>query len=146
MSSGKVLLVEDNPDEEELARIAFKRCGLSAEQIIVARDGREAVDYLFGEGAYADREPQEAPSVIFLDLKMPVMDGIEVLKRIRGNDETAMIPTVILTSSDEPSDIREGYRHGANSYVRKAEDFEEFIADIAALRAYWLELNVPPYD
>ncbi|MCP5161399.1 MAG: response regulator [Hahellaceae bacterium] len=146
MRKSTILLVEDNPDEEELALVAFKRAGVRLEDIVVARDGQEALDYLFAEGSYSDRDARDVPRVIFLDLNMPKIHGLEVLKRIKSNEKTSMVPTVILTSSDERCDILDGYRSGANSFVRKAYDFNEFFADISALQNYWLSMNVTPYD
>ncbi|ARU56107.1 MAG: response regulator [Pseudomonadales bacterium] len=146
MKSGKVLLVEDNPDEEELARIAFRRAGLDSDDVVVAHDGQEAVDYLFGSGAFSGRDVSQTPKVVFLDINMPKMNGLEVLKRIKSNEATALIPTVILTSSDELSDQISGYRFGANSYVRKALDFKEFIENIILMRHYWIDVNCTPTE
>jgi len=146
VKNSTILLVEDNPDEEKLARIALKRAGVNDDDIVVARDGQEALDYVFAEGSYSERDHRDVPRVIFLDLNMPKIHGLEVLKRIKNNENTAMVPIVILTSSDERCDILNGYRWGANSFVRKAYDFDEFFADITALRKYWLGINITPYE
>jgi len=138
-----ILLVEDNPDDELLAIRALKKNNI-ANTIDVARDGAEALDYLFGEGKYADRDPASKPQVVLLDLKLPKIDGLTVLQRIRGNDETKLLPVVILTSSDEERDLIESYSLGANSYVRKPVDFDQFTEAIRQLGLYWLVLNVLP--
>jgi two-component system response regulator len=115
--------------------------------VVVVRNGLEALDYLFATGAYADRDMRVMPEVIMLDLKLPKMDGLEVLRRIRADDRTRLLPVVILTSSDEERDIIEGYKLGANSYVRKPVDFTQFAEAVRQLRLYWLVLNeVPPRE
>ena len=146
MSSHKILLVEDNADEEELALIAFRRSGVESDDIFVARDGQEAIDYLFAEGRFQARNPEEAPKVVFLDINLPKLNGFEVLKRIRSDRRTSIVPIVVLTSSDEQRDLFETYRLGANSFVRKALDFDEFIENVKELRKYWLDLNLTAYD
>lgn len=138
-----ILLVEDNPDDVKLTLRAFKQNNLS-NRIIVARDGGEALDYLFGTGLYAGRDPQDRPAVVFLDLNLPKISGLEVLRRIRGDARTAVQPVVILTSSKEESDMVSGYQLGANSYVRKPVDFDQFIEAARQLGLYWLILNEAP--
>jgi two-component system response regulator len=138
-----ILLVEDNPDDELLAIRALKKNNI-ANTIDVARDGAEALDYLFCEGNYADRDPAHKPQVILLDLKLPKIDGLTVLQRIRDNEATRVLPVVILTSSDEERDLIESYSLGANSYVRKPVDFDQFTEAIRQLGLYWLVLNVLP--
>ena len=146
MSAVKILLVEDNPDEEELALIAFERSGVSGKSIFVVRDGQEAVDYLLAEGTFLDRDMKDMPKVIFLDINLPKLNGLEVLKRIRNDMRISLIPVVLLTSSDEESDMLEGYRSGANSFIRKPYDFNEFISNINLLGNYWLNLNLIPNE
>ncbi|MCG8672816.1 MAG: response regulator [Pseudomonadales bacterium] len=146
MDNHKILLVEDNADEEELALIAFRRSGVDGGDIFVARDGQEALDYLFAEGQYTARNARAIPKVVFLDINLPKLNGFEVLKRLRGDDRTSVIPIVVLTSSDEQRDLLEGYRLGANSFVRKALDFDEFIDNVCELRKYWLDLNLTAYE
>jgi two-component system response regulator len=138
-----ILLVEDNPDDEELTRIAFKKSHI-ANDLVVARDGVEALDYLFGTGAYAGRDLGIMPSVILLDLKLPKVDGLEVLRALRANERTRRIPVVVLTSSKEQEDVVESYNLGANSYVRKPVDFTQFMEASKQLGLYWLVLNEPP--
>ena len=135
----KILLVEDNPDDEFLALRALRKNNV-ANEVIVARDGLEALDYLFGEGTRAGQPPLE-PEVILLDLKLPKIDGIEVLRRIRADERTKRIPTVILTTSNETVDIEASYDNGCNSYIRKPVDFEQFIDAVRQLGLYWLVLN-----
>jgi|SRR5271157_1925845 len=144
MSSDKViLLVEDNADDEALTRRSFKKNNILNE-IVVAHDGVEALDYLYGTGAYAGRELTNIPQVVLLDLKLPKVDGLEVLRRIRGDERTRLLPVVILTSSKEQQDLIDGYALGANSYVRKPVDFEQFNEAIKTLGLYWLVLNEAP--
>jgi len=139
-----ILLVEDNPDDEELTLLALKKSNILNE-VIVARDGVEALDYLFATGKYADRAPSHVPQLILLDLKLPKLDGLEVLKRLRANPRTKLIPVVVLTSSSEEEDMLASYRTGANSYVRKPVDFHRFADAIKQVGMYWLLLNeVPP--
>ena len=138
-----ILLVEDNPDDELLTLRAL-HTGQLANEIVVTRDGAEAVDYLFGKGAYAGRPAEDAPEFILLDLKLPKLDGLEVLQRIRADERTCRLPVVILTSSDEESDILQSYQRGANSYIRKPVDFIQFTEAVRQLKLYWMLLNVPP--
>jgi two-component system response regulator len=138
-----ILLVEDNPDDVELTRRAFKK-GNILNELVVARDGVEALDYLFATGQYADRDLREVPSVILLDLKLPKLDGLEVLRRLRDNPQTSLLPVVVLTSSKEEEDIVRSYQLRANSYIRKPVDFTEFMDAVRNLGLYWLLLNVSP--
>lgn len=139
-----ILLVEDNPDDEALTIRALKKNNIG-NALVVVRDGAEALDFLFCQGAYLDRDPQEKPQVILLDLKLPKVDGLEVLRRIRSNENTRTLPVVILTSSREEQDLIQSYSLGANSYVRKPVDFTQFIEAVLNLGLYWLVLNeVPP--
>jgi two-component system response regulator len=141
-----ILLVEDNPDDADLAVLAFKESQL-ANEIVLAEDGVEAIDYLFGTGSYAGRDTSIMPQVILLDLKLPRMDGLEVLRRIREDGRTKLIPVVVLTSSDEETDIIRSYGNGANSYIRKPVGFPEFIEAVRTMGLYWLVLNrAPPLD
>jgi two-component system response regulator len=142
-SESTILLVEDDPDDEALTLRALRRGGIP-HTIVVVRDGVEALDYLFGTGAYAGREVAAMPQVVMLDLKLPRLDGLEVLRRIRADERIRLLPVVILTSSDEERDRLEGYRHGANSYVRKPVDYDQFSEAIRQLGLYWLLLNEPP--
>lgn len=143
MSSKIVLLVEDNQDDEELALLAFKK-GQLANEVVVARDGVEALDYLFGTGAFAGRDVGILPQLMLLDLKLPKVDGLEVLRRVRADPRTRRLPVVILTSSREEEDLIQGYDLGANSYVRKPVDFAQFVDAVRQLQVYWLVLNEPP--
>ena len=138
-----ILLVEDNPDDEALTRRALQKNNLSNE-LTVARDGQEALDYLFGTGTHAGRDLRVMPQLILLDLKLPKIDGLEVLRRMRADDRTKLLPVVILTSSNEERDLVNGYSLGANSYVRKPVDFSEFTEAARQLGLYWLLLNEPP--
>jgi two-component system response regulator len=138
-----VLLVEDNPDDEELPRIAFEDSHV-ANELVVVRDGAEALDYLFAKGVYASRGADEMPQLVLLDLNLPKVDGLEVLRRIRADERTHLLPVVILTSSDEEQDMVRGYRLGANSYVRKPVDFGQFADAVRSLGLYWLVLNRVP--
>jgi two-component system, response regulator len=138
-----ILLVEDNADDEALTLRALKKNNISNE-IVVARDGVEALDYLFCTGAYAGRNSAALPELILLDLKLPKLDGFEVLKRLRSNARTKLLPVVILTSSKERQDIVNGYGLGANSYVRKPVDFQQFLDGVRQLGLYWLVLNERP--
>ena len=135
-----ILLVEDNGDDEVLTLRALKRHNIS-NPVVVARDGVEALDYLFGTGAHAGRDTGALPQVMLLDLKLPRLDGLEVLKRVRADERTRRLPVVILTSSREESDVVRGYDLGANSYVRKPVDFTEFLESVRQLGLYWLILN-----
>ena len=138
-----ILLVEDNPDDEVLTLRALRRANVGND-IVVAHDGVEALDYLFGTGAHVGRDIRELPHVMLLDLKLPRIDGLEVLRRVRADDRTRILPVVILTSSIEERDRIEGYRLGANSYVQKPVDFTEFVEAVRQLGLYWLLLNQPP--
>jgi len=138
-----ILLVEDNPDDEALALRALKKNNILNE-VVVARDGAEALDYLFGTGAYSDRDTSMTPEVVLLDLKLPKVDGLEVLRQIRADDTTRLLPVVILTSSDEERDLVDSYELGANSYVCKPVDFTQFAKAVRQLSLYWVILNQPP--
>lgn len=137
-----ILLVEDNPDDEALTLRAFTKNRI-ANQVVVARDGVEALDYLFGSGSFSGRDMSIMPAVILLDLKLPRIDGLEVLRRVRADSRTRLLPVVILTTSKEQKDIYEAYSLGANSYIRKPVDFEKFIYAVGQLGLYWLALNEP---
>lgn len=137
--STTILLVEDNPDDAELTLRAFRKSNI-ANEIVVARDGQEALDALFGDGAFGP-DTGELPEIVLLDLKLPRVDGIEVLRRIREEPRTHLLPVVVLTSSDEESDLMTSYELGANSYVRKPVDFAEFMEAARVLGLYWLVLN-----
>ena len=140
MKTQTILLVEDNPDDELLTIRAFKKNNISNE-IAVARDGVEALDYLFARGMYSERNANETPELILLDLKLPKMNGLEVLKQIRAEQLTKYIPVVVLTSSSEEKDIIESYDLGANSFVQKPVDFNEFMEATRQLGLYWLVIN-----
>ena len=137
-----ILLVEDNPDDEALTLRALKKNNI-ANRVVVARDGAEALDFLFGRGAHAGRNPENTPTVVLLDLKLPKVDGLEVLKALRADDRTRILPVVVLTSSKEERDIVASYRLGANSFIRKPVDFDQFIQAVGELGLYWLVLNEP---
>jgi len=138
-----ILMVEDNPDDQTLILRTLRKNNI-ANEVVVAGDGAEALDYLFGEGAHAGRDTSVTPTVILLDLKLPKIDGLGVLKRVRAHERTRLLPTIILTSSDEERDIVESYRLGANSYVRKPVDFDQLSDAVRQLGLYWLLLNEPP--
>ncbi len=142
MTHSAILLVEDNPNDEALTLRALKRTNVS-NPVVVARDGAEALDYLFARGAHAARE--RLPQLVLLDLKLPKIDGLDVLKALRADERTRLLPVVILTSSLEEQDLIRGYSFGANSYVRKPVDFAEFVESVRQLGMYWLVLNeIPP--
>ena len=138
-----ILVVEDNPDDEALTLRALKKNNIGNE-VFVVRDGAEALDFLFCTGAYADRDPREMPQITLLDLKLPKIDGLEVLRRLRADERTRLLPIVILTSSNEEQDMIEGYKNGANSYIRKPVDFNQFVEAVRQLSLYWLVLNEAP--
>lgn len=141
MESKTILLVEDNPDDEVLTLRALERNNILNE-VAVVRDGAEALDYLFGQGVYSTRDIRHLPEVVLLDLKLPKIDGLEVLRRIRSEPLTRRLAVVILTSSNEERDIISGYDLGANSYIRKPVDFNQFMEAVRQLGLYWLVLNV----
>jgi two-component system response regulator len=142
METAFLLLVEDNPDDIALILRVFTRAGvLGRDEVIVVRDGVQALDFIFATGEHAGRDAGQLPKVIILDLKMPRVDGIEVLRRVRADARTRFVPVVILTSSDEDGDVNQCYRLGANSYIRKPEDSTHFSDAVAALGRYWFRLN-----
>ncbi|HEX9427599.1 MAG TPA: response regulator [Candidatus Polarisedimenticolia bacterium] len=143
MNPGAILLVEDNPDDEALTVRALEKNNITND-LVVARDGAEALDYLFGTGAHAGRDPQNLPRVVLLDLNLPKVDGLEVLKRVRADPRTRLAPIVVLTSSKEERDMVESYGRGANSYIRKPVDFDQFVEAVRQLGLYWLVLNEHP--
>ncbi len=143
MNNKQILLVEDNPDDVALTMRALKKNNI-ANEVIVAKDGVEALDYLFGTGAYESRDVRKTPAVVLLDLKLPLIDGLEVLERIRKDERTKLTPVVILTSSKEEQDLIKGYRLGANSYICKPVDFIQFSEAVRQLGLYWLILNEAP--
>jgi two-component system response regulator len=143
MEDKMILLVEDNPDDEALTLRAFHKNRIG-NKIFIVHDGAEALDFLFCTGTYAERDPREIIQVVLLDLNLPKVGGLEVLRRIRADKRTRTLPVVILTSSKEEKDLAEGYEYGANSYVRKPVDFNEFIEAIQHLGLYWLVLNKTP--
>lgn len=143
MAEKMILLVEDNPDDEELTLRALRKSKLTNE-IAVVRDGSEALDFIFCEGKYSDRVPPILPAVILLDLKLPKLNGIDVLKRIRSNENTKLVPVVILTSSSEEEDMINSYASGANSYVRKPVAFNAFADAVSELGLYWMLINEQP--
>ncbi len=143
MGNKFILLAEDNPDDVELTIRGFKKNNIENE-IVVAKDGVEALDFLFGTGEHAGRDTSVMPVVVLLDLKMPKLDGLEVLKRMRSDERTKRIPVVVLTTSDEEKDRAKSYALGANSYVRKPVDYSEFSEAVKQLGLYWILLNEPP--
>ncbi len=143
MSNKVILLVEDNPDDQALTKRALKKNNI-VNDVVVAEDGVQALDYLFGTGAYAGRDTSILPAVVLLDLKLPKVDGLEVLQKVRDDPRTKLLPVVILTSSKEEQDLARGYSIGANSYIRKPVDFAQFIEAVRHLGLYWLVLNEPP--
>jgi len=138
-----ILLVEDSADDEALTLRALRKNAI-ANEVVVARDGVEALDYLFGTGDYAGRDTAEQPRVVLLDLKLPRLDGLDVLKRLRADSRTRLIPVVVLTASDEEKDLLASYDLGANSYIRKPVDFARFTEAVGQLGLYWLVLNLTP--
>lgn len=143
MDNMTILLVEDNADDELLALRALKKTKVP-NNVVVARDGEEALEYVFARGRYAGRDIKQQPKVIFLDLKLPKLNGIEVLRSIRGDERTSRVPVVLLTSSDEVQDLLDGYDSGANSYINKPVDFNEFVEQVKLLGQYWLGVNRVP--
>src|SRR5271154_3490708 len=143
MSDKTILLVEDNADDEELTVRALKKSNL-ANNLSIARDGVEALDYLFGTGAHAGRDTSVLPGLVMLDLKLPKIDGLEVLRRLRADERTRRLPVVVLTSSKEEQDLITSYNLGANSYIRKPVDFNQFTDAVRQLGLYWLMLNEVP--
>ena len=135
-----ILLIEDNPDDEALTLRAFGKNGIT-NPVVIAHDGVEAIDYLNGTGTHAGRDLTVMPVLILLDLKLPRIDGLEVLRRIRAGEHTAMLPVVVLTTSRETRDLQQAYRLGANSYIRKPVDYERFIQVVGQLGVYWLTIN-----
>ena len=142
MSEKDILLVEDNPDDVELTRIAFAEAG-AGYRLIVVSDGAEAVDYLLARGVHADRDPNELPALVLLDLNLPKLDGREVLQVIRNHPATKTLPVVVLTTSAEPYDVDRVYDLGANSYIQKPVEFERFVEVVRQIGLYWLDLNQP---
>jgi two-component system response regulator len=143
MSERYILLVEDNPDDEELTLLSLRKNNL-AHDIVVVRDGVEAIEFLFGNGQYAHRDVAHVPTVILLDLKLPKLDGLGVLKRLRADERTRTLPVVVLTSSSQDADVIASYNLGANSYVRKPVEFGAFVEAVSSLGLYWVLLNRPP--
>jgi two-component system response regulator len=143
MSEMMILLVEDNPDDEELTTRALRQAKV-ANDLVVARDGAEALDFVFGTGRYAGRDLSRMPALILLDLKLPKLSGLDVLQRLRADERTKLIPTVVLTSSSEDEDMLKSYRHGANSYVRKPVEFGAFASAVSQLGVYWMLINQGP--
>ena len=143
MSERYILLVEDNPDDEELTLLSLRKNNL-AHDIVVVRDGVEAIDFLFANGQYASRDGAHVPTVILLDLKLPKLDGLGVLKRLRADPRTRTLPVVVLTSSSQDADVIASYNLGANSYVRKPVEFGAFVEAVSSLGLYWVLLNRPP--
>ena len=139
----EILLIEDNPSDVKLTLKALQKHSL-ANKVTVLKDGAEALDFLFAQGKYSNRNFKEVPKVIFLDLKLPLVDGIEVLRKIKSDDNTKMIPVVVLTSSKESRDIEECYKLGVNSYVVKPLDFEKFLDSVSNVGLYWVLMNEPP--
>ena len=143
MSERYILLVEDNPDDEELTLLSLRKNNL-AHDIVVVRDGVEAIEFLFGNGQYAPRDVSHVPTVILLDLKLPKLDGLGVLKRLRADERTRTLPVVVLTSSSQDADVIASYNLGANSYGRQPVEFGAFVEAVSSLGLYWVLLNRPP--
>jgi len=142
MSTKDILLVEDNPDDVELTRIAFAEAKI-ANDLVVVKDGAQALDYLFARGEHAGRDPADLPSIVLLDLNLPKVDGREVLQAIRAHEATRNLPVVVLTTSAEPFDVEASYALGVNSYIQKPVDFEQFVWAVKQVGLYWLVLNQP---
>ena len=138
-----LLLVEDNPDDEELTLLAFEQNNIPSE-VVVAHDGVEALDYLFGTGMYANRDTRDMPALVLLDLQLPRINGLEVLQQMRTDNRTKLLPVVILTTSTEQQDLINSYSLGCNSYIRKPVDYNQFVNVVKQLGMYWLLLNEPP--
>jgi two-component system, response regulator len=145
MNQNLILLVEDNPDDEALTLRALNKNHIT-NPVVVVRDGVQAIDFLFGKGEFVERDTSIKPLVVILDLKLPRMNGLEVLEAIRSSEQTRTQPVVILTSSDEEQDIIQSYAEGVNSYVRKPVDFDEFLKSVGILGTYWAVVNEPPID
>lgn len=143
MIEDTIMLVEDNPDDVELTLRAFRKNKI-ANNTVVVHDGVEALDYLFGRGAYSNRDITNQPKLILLDIKLPKMNGLQVLEKIRSSELTRLLPVVILTSSKEETDLISSYKNGANSYVRKPVDFNEFVEAVRGIGLYWFLINKPP--
>lgn len=143
MAKSIILLVEDNPDDEKLTVRALKKNNI-VNEVVIARDGVEALDFLFCTGAHAGRSHSSMPSLVLLDLKLPKLDGVEVLRRMRADERTKRMPVVILTTSKEEQDLVNSYNNGANSYIRKPVDFTQFTEVVRQLGLYWLVLNEAP--
>lgn len=143
MEEIEILLVEDNPTDAELTMRALKRKNM-ANQVVWVKDGEEALDFIFAQGEYSHRNPEDLPKLILLDLRMPKVDGLEVLQRIKAEENTRKIPVVVLTSSKEDRDIVESYELGVNSYVSKPVEFDQFIDAVSTLGFYWMLINNPP--
>lgn len=143
MTNRTILLVEDNQDDVKLTLHAFNKCGI-VNQVVVVNDGAAALDYLAGMGAYAGRDVSDRPAVVLLDLKLPKLDGLEVLRRLRGDPVSRLQPVVVMTSSKEEQDVIASYEFGANSFIRKPVDFDQFNEAVRHLGLYWLLLNEPP--
>ena len=139
----EILLVEDNPTDAELTMRALKRKNL-ANRLVWVKDGAEALDFIYAQGQFQDRDPEDLPRLILLDLRMPKVDGFEVLKKIKANEITRKIPVVVLTSSQQDQDVVESYKLGVNSYVSKPVEFDEFIDAVSTLGLYWMLINKPP--
>ncbi len=143
MDEKLILLVEDNPDDQALTMRALRKNNIR-NRVVIRQDGAEALDFLFCQGADAARDPRDKPQLILLDLKLPKVDGLELLRRIRNDERTRLLPVVILTSSREEQDMIKGYGYGANSYIRKPVDWNQFVEAVNQLGLYWLVLNEPP--
>lgn len=139
----EILLVEDNPTDAELTMRALKRKNL-VNRLVWAKDGEEALDFIYAQGQFADRDPEDLPRLILLDLRMPKVDGLEVLKEIKAHEKTRKIPVVVLTSSQEDQDVVESYKLGVNSYVSKPVEFDDFLEAVSTLGLYWMLINKPP--